>query len=55
MTKRTSYQDASLAWEKVKDNLRDRSMYQDGSLDEGLAREIDEEQIEAIRANTWRI
>lgn len=42
------YQYAKLAWEKIKDNLRDRSLYR-GVIGDALEGEIDEEQIEVIR------
>lgn len=42
------YQYAKLAWEKIKDNLRDRSILDFEDIPE-LMREVDEEQIEVIR------
>lgn len=48
---RAQYAAAALTWEKIKDNLRDHSLYDLDNVDTELAREIDQEQIEVIRAH----
>lgn len=50
----TSYQDAKLAWEKIKDNLIEINLldkYRWDNLDPYDQRDVDEEQIQAIRSH----